>query len=119
MDANQAQHAGPNQALCPFLQPAQAEWIYPVQGFCRGLPQGLLMIPSVEEYRTRCSTEAYTACPIYRSRTAGDRRALDAWLRMQYQNWGLRPAEGAANPRPPEDAAPAGACAGRPSTPGP
>jgi hypothetical protein len=117
MNANQTRNAKFDQVLCPLLRPARAEWIYPVQGFCRGLPRGLLMIPSVEEYRTRCSTEAYTACPIYRSRMAGDDRALDAWLRGQYRNWGLRQAGGPPDAGLPEDAPPAGTCAGRPSTP--
>ena len=112
MAATQGRDPKPLQRFCPFLRPAQAEWIYPVQGFCRGLPRGLLMIPSVEEYRTRCSTEAYAACPIYRARMAGDDRALDAWLCAQYRSWGLRPAERPPGVRSPEEAAPSGARAG-------
>lgn len=34
---------------CPFLEPARADWIYPVAGYCRGVRQGRLMVPSVEE----------------------------------------------------------------------
>jgi len=116
MNANKTQNTKPSQAPCPFLRPTQAEWIYPVQGFCRGLPRGLLMIPSVEEYQTRCSTQAHTACPIYRCRVAGDERALDNWLRGQYRNWGMRPAERPPDVRPPEDAATVRARAGCPST---
>ena len=119
MNANTPQNAKPNQPSCPFLRPTQADWIYPVQGFCRGLPRGLLMIPSVEEYQTRCSTQAHTACPIYRYRMAGDERALDDWLRGQYQTWGLRPAERSPDVRPPENAPPARPRAGCPSTSSP
>ncbi len=56
------------QAACPYFQPAQADWIYPVPGYCRGLPQGLLMIPSMEEYRALCSTAQHTTCFICRAR---------------------------------------------------
>jgi hypothetical protein len=58
---------------CPLLKPAEADWRYPVAGYCRGL--GALMIPSVEEYRTWCSTEEYPACPIYRERRWRDEAA--------------------------------------------
>jgi hypothetical protein len=57
MDASKAPGAfSVSQPVCPYFQPAEADWIYPVSGYCRGLPQGLLMIPSIEEYRTLCST---------------------------------------------------------------
>jgi len=56
------------QPACPYFQPAQADWIYPVPGYCRGLPQGLLMIPSIEEYRALCSTAQHTTCLICRGR---------------------------------------------------
>jgi len=36
MNANQAQNAKPNEALCPFLRPAQAEGIYPIPRFLPG-----------------------------------------------------------------------------------
>lgn len=56
------------QPACPYFQPAQADWIYPVSGYCRGLPQGFLMIPTIEEHRTLCSTAQHTTCLIYRGR---------------------------------------------------
>ncbi len=83
--------AAPGQMSCPFLVSADAAWIYPVEGFCRGLPNGLLMIPTVEEYRTQCSTRGYTSCPIYRSRMGED--GLQPWFEAEYQSWALRPLE--------------------------
>jgi DnaK suppressor protein len=53
---------------CPFLEPARGDWLYPVAGYCRGLPQGALMIPTLFEHRTWCSTADHTACPIYQSK---------------------------------------------------
>jgi len=57
---------------CPFLEPSRGDWLYPVAGYCRGLPQGALMIPTLFEHRTWCSTADHTACPIYQSK---DRQA--------------------------------------------
>ena len=53
---------------CPFLEPARPDWIYPVAGYCRGVRRGWLMLPSVDEYRTWCSTPDHPACPIFRAR---------------------------------------------------
>jgi hypothetical protein len=50
------------------------------------------MIPSVEEYRTRCSTLGHMACPIYRSRMGED--GLSGWLQTEYQTWALQPLGG-------------------------
>jgi hypothetical protein len=78
------------QPACPYFQPAQADWIYPVSGYCRGLPQGLLMIPSIEEYRALCSTAQYSTCLIYRGRQ-GDTEA-EAGVRAACQaGWGPFP----------------------------
>jgi hypothetical protein len=57
-----------SQPVCPYFQPAEADWIYPVSGYCRGLPQGFRMIPTIEEYRTLCSTGQHAACLIHRCR---------------------------------------------------
>jgi hypothetical protein len=95
------------QAGCPFLQPANADWIYPVAGYCRGLPRGLLMIPTVEEHRTRCATEGHTECPIYRYQLGEDR--LEQWLLTHYR--ACNPACGAGAPEIP----PAGIGAPQPS----
>jgi RNA polymerase-binding transcription factor DksA len=56
------------ETRCPFLEPARDDWVYPVTGYCRGLPQGALMIPTLFEYRTWCATDGHTACPIYQSK---------------------------------------------------
>jgi hypothetical protein len=69
----------PPPPACPHFQRAQADWLYPVSGYCRGLPQGVLMIPSMEEYRTLCATAQHTTCLIYRGRQ-GDAEA-EATLR--------------------------------------
>src|SRR5574341_1670626 len=68
MDARDCRQTRPSPGCCPFFQQAKADWIYPVDGCCRGLPQGLLMIPSIDEYRTLCSTSHHTDCLIYRYR---------------------------------------------------
>jgi len=85
MNRSESQNVKGQPMVCPFLQPAQADWIYPVAGYCRGLPQGLLMIPTVDEYRTLCSTEGHRACPIYRHHRGED--SLEAWLRTHYRPW--------------------------------
>ena len=79
----------PGQISCPFLRPVEASCKYPVKGICRGLPNGLPMIPSMEEYRMRCSSAEYAACPIYRFRMGED--GLQACLQADYQRWALRP----------------------------
>ncbi len=90
MEPSKAQDAKAEQTFCPFLRPAQADWIYPVEGYCEGLPRGLLMIPTAHEYQTLCSTAGHTACPIYRAQQGDD--GLEAWLRARYQAGGLWPA---------------------------
>jgi hypothetical protein len=75
------------QSVCPIFRPFRMAHDYPLAGFCAGLPGGLVMIPSVEEYRTRCSTEGHTACPIYRSRMGTT--DLDSWLEAEHQQWAL------------------------------
>ncbi len=82
----------PEQSPCPFLLSASATWTYPVEGLCQGLPKGLVMIPSVEEYRTRCSRLGHMACPIYRARMGED--GLSGWLQSEYQTWALQPLGG-------------------------
>ncbi len=81
--------AVPDGQCCPFLQPAQADWLYPVAGYCRGLPQGLLMIPTVEEYRNLCSSGDHGTCLIYRYRQ-GD-KGVETLLRTYYRAMGRFP----------------------------
>jgi hypothetical protein len=68
MIADPAVQPDAGEARCPFLEPARDDWLYPVTGYCRGLPQGALMIPTLFEYRTWCATDGHTACPIYQSK---------------------------------------------------
>ncbi len=70
---------------CPFLEAVEGNWRYQVPGYCQGGPQGVLMIPTLNEFRTLCSTPQHAACPIFRSRRGED--SLEAWLRLRYE-WG-------------------------------
>jgi hypothetical protein len=87
------------QPACPYFQPAQADWIYPVSGYCRGLPQGLLMIPSIEEYRALCSTAQHTTCLIHRGRQ-GDTEAEAAAQDACRSGRPFPPLYGRERPRP-------------------
>lgn len=80
------------QGFCPFLWQVQTGRISPVRGYCRGLPNGMMMIPTVEQFGTQCSTARYSACPIYRSRI--EKVHLPAWLQAEYQWWALPPLHG-------------------------
>jgi len=53
--------------LCPQLRQACMDWLYPVQGYCilEHIPGGL-MIPSIEEYRTYCTTSRFHECKWFR-----------------------------------------------------
>ena len=82
MDAGNAHKDMAHAGSCPFFQIAKADWIYPVDGSCRGLPQGLLMIPSIDEYRTLCSTSHYTDCLSYRYRQGEE--GLEEWVVARY-----------------------------------
>jgi hypothetical protein len=83
METSDFEQAATGPDSCPFLQPVQADWLYPVEGYCRGLPQGLMMIPSVHEYRTFCSTQQHTACLIYRYRQGEE--GLEAYMAAHCQ----------------------------------
>jgi len=67
MRAREVAMATPGSGMCSLFRPAQADWIYPVAGYCEGAPAGL-MIPSIDEYRRWCSTAAHAACPIHQLR---------------------------------------------------
>ena len=60
------QEAG--EPICPFFKKATADWLYPVTGFCRGRPDGKLMIPSIDEYRESCTTEQFRCCTTYQTK---------------------------------------------------
>jgi hypothetical protein len=79
-------------AGCPLLHPVDATGPYNSLGSCTGLPHGLLMIPTVEEYRSLCCTPAHVLCPVYRSRIGQD--CLETWLRAEHDSWALLPLDG-------------------------
>jgi hypothetical protein len=54
---------------CPFIRPAAAEWLWPVEGFCRGRSDGRLMVPPVPHYLHLCITENHQLCEVFRART--------------------------------------------------
>jgi hypothetical protein len=58
----------PGEPICPFFKKATADWLYPVTGFCRGRPDGKLMIPSIDEYRESCTTEQFRSCENYQDK---------------------------------------------------
>ena len=58
----------PGEPICPFFKKATADWLYPVTGFCRGRPDGKLMIPSIDAYRESCTTEQFRCCTTYQTK---------------------------------------------------
>jgi hypothetical protein len=64
----------PSCSGCPFLQPALAEWLWPVEGICRGRLDGRLMVPPVPHYLQLCTTGDHALCEVFRARS----RPLDA-----------------------------------------
>ncbi len=62
----------PRVPLCPQLRAAKADWSYPIAGYCiPEAPPGRLMIPTIEEYRTRCTTPRFRECRWFRTTTPG------------------------------------------------
>jgi hypothetical protein len=52
---------------CPFLRPAAAEWLWPVEGICRGRMDGRLMVPPVSHYLNLCVTDNHHLCEVFRA----------------------------------------------------
>ena len=90
MEATLREPGDPEATFCGFFRKVEAGWNYPVEGFCRGLPDGLLMIPSVEQHRTRCSTPGHTICPIYQARMG--QVDLAPWLKREHRQGVSHPA---------------------------
>lgn len=67
---------GVGEPLCPFFKRVAADWLYPVTGYCRGRPDGKLMIPSIAEYRERCTTEHFRSCENYQARQGPPRDVI-------------------------------------------
>jgi len=57
----------PETLLCPQIRPAEVDWRYPIGGYCVGACPGRLMIPSIEEYRTNCTTPRFRECRWFQS----------------------------------------------------
>jgi hypothetical protein len=53
---------------CPFNQPVRAEWLWPVEGICRGRTDGRLMVPPVAHYLQLCTTGDHHLCEVFRAR---------------------------------------------------
>ncbi len=79
----------PRAALCPYFQSARADSSYRVGGICKGLPGSLPMFPTMEEYRTWCTSANHPLCPVYRSRHGEEKAEVEMWLRIQYETWGV------------------------------
>jgi hypothetical protein len=77
---------------CPLFRRAEAKWNYPVVGYCTGLPGGLLMIPTVEEQRSLCSSAGHARCPIHQAWFGPD--ALGSWFQADHDRWALPPLGG-------------------------
>jgi hypothetical protein len=56
------------RSRCPFLRPAAAEWLWPVEGICRGRMDGRLMVPPVSHYLNLCVTDDHHLCEVFRAR---------------------------------------------------
>lgn len=54
---------------CPFLKPAVADWLWPVEGFCRARLDGRLMVPPVPHYLHLCTTAEHHLCEVFRARS--------------------------------------------------
>lgn len=51
---------------CPQMRAVQADWLYPVEGYCvLHRAPGWLMIPSVEEFQRYCTTLRFQQCPWF------------------------------------------------------
>jgi hypothetical protein len=50
---------------CPQLRSCTSDWLYPVGGVCiLSYPPGY-MLPSIEEFRTYCTTRCFEECPWF------------------------------------------------------
>ncbi len=63
----------PPRPCCPQFRPLSDNGAYPIPGYCAlAAAPGALMIPSVEEFRTLCTTHAFHRCPWWETRQAGE-----------------------------------------------
>lgn len=54
---------------CPFLKPAVADWLWPVEGICCARLDGRLMVPPVPHYLHLCTTAEHHLCEVFRARS--------------------------------------------------
>jgi hypothetical protein len=53
--------------LCPQFRSCDLAGVYPVRGYCvLTRSPGWFMIPSIEEYRTYCTSWGFVQCPWFR-----------------------------------------------------
>ncbi len=68
-----AQQSDPLPPRCPQFQPLYEGGAYPIPGYCAlSAAPGALMIPSLEEFRTLCTTPMFHHCPWCETRQAGE-----------------------------------------------
>lgn len=60
---------------CPQFRAAQPACRYPHVGYCiAAAPAGHVLVPSIAEYGTFCTTPRFSACRWYRDPALGDER---------------------------------------------
>ncbi len=58
------QRPDPPHPCCPQFRPLRGDGTYPIPGYCApAAAPSALMVPSVEEFRTLCTTPAFRHCP--------------------------------------------------------
>ncbi len=74
-----AQRSDPHLPHCPQFRPLRDDGAYPIQGYCAlSTAPGALMIPSMEEFRTLCTTHAFPHCPWWETRQTVELRGAPA-----------------------------------------
>ncbi len=66
---------------CPHFQAAHAERIYPVEGYCvLTTSPGLLMIPSIAEFKMYCTAVRFSVCPWFCGSNTSDHPYAEAGI---------------------------------------
>lgn len=92
MGGSDSERRGPGGACCPFLEPAQHGRIHAIGGYCGAVCDGILKVPTLDEYRRWCSTADHPACPLYRARRWGE--GSEVWAHLTRQAMAFVPATG-------------------------
>jgi hypothetical protein len=61
---------------CPHLKRAMADWLWPVEGYCRARADGRFMIPPVPYYLNLCTTPEHRLCEAFRARRRSERNPV-------------------------------------------